>query len=263
MSDIYVPIEKSYLTHESGTEVDFHTHQRGQLTIAKRGSVRIQTQQGWWLAIPGTAIWVPAGIRHRAAYTETSELLNLRFEASQLKIPEQVSLLVVSALLMALAEQAQQLASSQTEQLDLIRQLLGFQLQDAYSSSSFFIADGKDKRLRAITKMLKENPGCSMTLGQLASFANSSQRTIARLFEKETQMSFTLWRERLRIMTAIERLIIGEPITKVAFDMGFQSSSSFSTAFRKMIGVPPSQYIRQLQTRSIADNNDETKLHLL
>lgn len=248
MSDNLGELDVAFLQHQSGQEVSFHHHSYGQLTIVVAGSVRIQAMRGWWLAIPGAAIWVPAGVSHRAVYTESSELLNLNVDTQLSALSEQISLLMVSPLLMALARQAHVLKQSATDpaQLELIRQLLVCQIRDNQQSSELFISDGEDKRLRAVTALLRDDPGCRMTLHELALIAHSSQRTIARLFEKETGMSFMAWRERLRIITAIERLLVGQTITQVAFDMGFLSPSSFSTAFRKLMGVPPSQYIRHL-----------------
>lgn len=254
MTTAFSPINAAYMKHASGNEVAFHAHQQGQLTIAIKGSVRIQAVNGWWLAIPGAGIWVPAGISHRAHYTESAELLNLRFDAHEQGVPENVALLMVSPLLMALAHQAYKLGQSQADlpQLGVVRQLVVYQLRDNQASSGLFIADGQDKRLRVVTALLKDNPGCNKTLAELADTAHSSPRTLARLFEKETQLNFTAWRERLRILTAIERLLIGVPATAVAFDMGFQSASSFSTAFRKIMGVPPGQYLRQVQRNNKA-----------
>ncbi|EKO3479698.1 helix-turn-helix transcriptional regulator [Vibrio fluvialis] len=89
-------------------------------------------------------------------------------------------------------------------------------------------------------------PGEDHTLKELASRAGLSERTLARLFEKETGMKFTRWKELLRINVAIEMLISGRSITAVAFDVGYQSTSSFTTAFTRIKGTSPKQYIKKL-----------------
>ncbi|MBF7696333.1 helix-turn-helix domain-containing protein [Acinetobacter rathckeae] len=128
-------------------------------------------------------------------------------------------------------------------QLELIYQLLHYQVKDNLKKDNLYISDGYDKRLKYITNKLKNNPCCLDSLYQLAKEANSSLRTINRLFEKETGLTFSQWRHHLRMMIAIEKLLQGSSITKIAFEVGYQSSNSFSTAFHKYMGQPPQKYL--------------------
>jgi AraC-like DNA-binding protein len=41
---------------------------------------------------------------------------------------------------------------------------------------------------------------------------------------------------------ALPLLASGASVTSVAFDLGYDSPASFSTMFRRMLGVPPSRY---------------------
>ena len=44
-------------------------------------------------------------------------------------------------------------------------------------------------------------------------------------------------------MEAVSRLALGQPVTTVAFDVGYSSSSAFSAMFRRTFGVAPTRYI--------------------
>jgi AraC-like DNA-binding protein len=70
----------------------------------------------------------------------------------------------------------------------------------------------------------------------------ASVRTLARLFLRDTGMTFIEWRSRLRILNAIERLGSGRPVTEIAYDLGYASPSAFVAMFRKTMGVAPTQY---------------------
>jgi len=48
-------------------------------------------------------------------------------------------------------------------------------------------------------------------------------------------------------MTAIERMISGHSIIDVALNLGYQSASSFTTAFTRLTGMPPRQYMKILK----------------
>jgi AraC family transcriptional regulator len=53
-------------------------------------------------------------------------------------------------------------------------------------------------------------------------------------------------------MESAKRLLVaGENVKTIAFTLGFSSPSSFTFAFRRAIGLSPSQF-RQRQTRGVA-----------
>ena len=70
----------------------------------------------------------------------------------------------------------------------------------------------------------------------------ASERTLARLFERETGMSFRAWRQQLRLLRALELLAAGTPVTRVALDLGYESTSAFSAMFRRVLGTAPTRY---------------------
>ena len=41
----------------------------------------------------------------------------------------------------------------------------------------------------------------------------------------------------------------GQPITSVAFDVGYESASAFSAMFHRVFGAPPSVYLARAQDR--------------
>ena len=58
---------------ESGT-VDPHTHRRGQLLYAERGSLTASTDAGAWVLPPHRALWIPAGHRHSFTVRRTADV---------------------------------------------------------------------------------------------------------------------------------------------------------------------------------------------
>ena len=47
------------------------------------------------------------------------------------------------------------------------------------------------------------------------------------------------------LQETIKRLVRGQPVTTIAFDLGYQSLSAFIEMFSKELGVSPRQYARQ------------------
>ncbi|MED5525675.1 MAG: helix-turn-helix transcriptional regulator [Pseudomonadota bacterium] len=235
------------LSHQKGHEISLHSHLQGQLTLVLGGTANIHNDQGWWLATAGSAVWVPPGVRHCASYQEQAEIINLLLdvEAGD-KAPGDCCLVMVSALLRELAREASRLEKNDDAQ-GPIRALVLRQLQGHAVQTELYVPQGEDKRLRAVTGWLRSHPGSTDELAALAERAFTSPRTLARLFEKETGMSFSRWRERLRIVVAIDRLVSGQSIITIALDLGYQSASAFTAVFTRVMGMPPRKYLARLQ----------------
>ena len=71
-----------------------------------------------------------------------------------------------------------------------------------------------------------------------------SERTLARRFEAEVEMSLRSWRRRLRLFKAIEVLGGGLEVTRTAIELGYGSTSAFVYAFRTAMGCSPQAYMR-------------------
>jgi transcriptional regulator GlxA family with amidase domain len=79
------------------------------------------------------------------------------------------------------------------------------------------------------------------SIGALARKAGASLRTLERCFVAETGASVGEWRRRVRLFHALRHLEGGAPVTTVALDVGYASTSAFSHAFARQFGRPPSR----------------------
>jgi AraC-like DNA-binding protein len=68
------------------------------------------------------------------------------------------------------------------------------------------------------------------------------RRAFTRAFRRETGMSFGEWRQQACLLVALPRLAAGQPVTAVALDLGYESPAAFSTMFKRLLGMAPSQY---------------------
>jgi AraC-like DNA-binding protein len=55
-------------------------------------------------------------------------------------------------------------------------------------------------------------------------------------------MTFRQWRRQSRLLSSLEKLANYEPVTRIALELGYESPSAFSAAFRVTFGVTPRQY---------------------
>ena len=98
------------------------------------------------------------------------------------------------------------------------------------------------RRLRRLVEALLEPPADNRRLEGWGQTVGASSRTLARLFQSETTMTFRNWRQHLRVLEALRRLALGEAVTNVALDVGFDSPSAFVQMFKKWLGQTPGRY---------------------
>jgi AraC-like DNA-binding protein len=99
-----------------------------------------------------------------------------------------------------------------------------------------------DVRALRVAEIVRENPGDAKSLDQLAKKIGASKRTIERLFQTETEMTFGKWRQQLRILHALRLLAAGENVTTAALEVGYDSTSAFISAFKTVVGTTPGRY---------------------
>ncbi|TKI06113.1 AraC family transcriptional regulator [Martelella alba] len=246
-----LPIRGEYVVHEKGTRLADHRHTDAQLTMMRQGTLSVRTAEGLRLVPPGRAIWIACGLPHSVYYSESAKILNVFVaadEAARVRTPCRT--FAVTPLLKALLDEVADFARPGRDNSDagLILSLLIHQLNTADTRRDWFIAYGQDRRLRTAIDAISRQPAENTPLRQLAARAGCSERTLARLFIRETGMNYLHWRDHYRVMCAVERLSRGFSITQVALDMGYGGANNFSTMFARVTGMPPRRYMDAIRT---------------
>jgi AraC-like DNA-binding protein len=101
-----------------------------------------------------------------------------------------------------------------------------------------------DPRLVRIAEILMKDPRNDRTLAQLCRVSGASKRSVERLFQQETGMTFGKWRQQLRLMEGMRLLAEGAKVTHAALESGYNTPSAFISMFRKALGTTPTSYFR-------------------
>ncbi len=88
-------------------------------------------------------------------------------------------------------------------------------------------------------------------LGQLAQIVGACERTISRIFIRDTGMNYQNWRQQWRLLRAIEMLSEGIQISEVAQQLEFISDSAFIVFFRQHTGTTPVRYLQNIFRESL------------
>ncbi|MCM3876176.1 MAG: helix-turn-helix transcriptional regulator, partial [Thermoanaerobaculia bacterium] len=84
-----------------------------------------------------------------------------------------------------------------------------------------------------------------LTADDLASIAGVSLRTLQRLFRERFDTSPMTWLMDARLSEAARLIRAGDdPVTKIAYRVGFKDPSHFTRRFKGRFGVSPNEYRR-------------------
>jgi AraC family transcriptional regulator len=100
---------------------------------------------------------------------------------------------------------------------------------------------------RSVAQYIEEHVSEQISLAELAGLARLSVFHFSRAFRQ----SFGVPPHRYHTSRRIERAKIrlakpNQSVTEIALDMGFSETSSFTTAFRKLVGRTPTEYRRSV-----------------
>lgn len=228
---------------DTGSGFDLHRHEEDQLAWMASGSMEVTVGADRWHLRRDHAAWIPTGVLHEMRFTEPGELVSAYVDQRHrpcLSGWDQVRVLALDALAGSLLRHLAVDGRTETRR------------QECYSLLSDLVAEApisrevlalpQDSRARAVAVALLNAPDDARDLEAWARETGVSAKTIARAFIADTGHTFREWRVRARLHVAVGLLRQGEPVHAVALAVGYDSVSSFISAFRGRFGVTPAVY---------------------
>ena len=109
-----------------------------------------------------------------------------------------------------------------------------------------WLAGTRDRVVGAALNAMHERPAKAWTLEELARAANTSRSVLAERFQQLVGSSPIQYLTQWRMLLAANLLCRSNaPLARIAEDVGYQTDTAFSRAFRREYGVPPAAWRRQ------------------
>lgn len=203
----------------------------------------VNTEDGTWVIPPQRGVWIPAGIFHSISMSGAVKMRTLYLTSGRV-FPEykRCTVLSISALDRELILELVRTPISnrgshwRTLASVLLERLTSFAVLPLHLPMPI------DRRARRVSQAIIDRPACNDDLSTLAKSHGVSPRTLARLFFRETGMTFGRWRQQARILASLSLLAAGQSVTSAALDVGYNSPSAFVAMFRRALGVSPGRY---------------------
>jgi len=221
-----------------------HSHHRSQLSFSAFGTMSVITEGSSFMLPPHRAIWIPADMMHEVHCRAAASTYTLYIDPQLDDQPTECRVFEVSELVRALIFEVGgfPLGYDLEGREGRLARLLLEEIERMPSTPSE-IAMPRDRRLLRVCHALIDDPADPRDIDDWAAVAGMGRRTFTRAFKNETGAGFAVWRQQVRLMAALQRLALGQPITTVAFDVGYESASAFTAMFHRAFGVPPSAYL--------------------
>lgn len=229
-----------------GHVVPAHFHDRDQLVFACQGVMTVRTDVGAWIVPTHRAVWIPARIPHTITMSGMVSMRTLYLRPRLAPaLPRTCCVVNVLPLLRELILHACAVATldRKNKRQRYLIDLLIDQLE-TIRMVSLQLPNPSDFRAIRVAHVLLSEPGDPRTLQQICKNAGAGKRTVERLFQKETGMTFGKWRQQLRLMQAMRLLAEGAKVTHAAMEAGYSTPSAFISMFRKTLGTTPTMYFR-------------------
>ncbi|EOC9244153.1 helix-turn-helix transcriptional regulator [Enterobacter cloacae] len=238
-----VPFAHDYV---HGDSEPWHQHDCAQLLHTLSGVVRVDTASGCWVVPPGRGVWLPAGTQHSLRITGNVAARTLFIDPlARADLPATCQIVQISSLLreLILASLLLDESYSPGSRDERVYELILDEIR-LMPVLPFHLPEPESEPLRQLCQRIRQAPGESWSSTEAASYAGMSERTLNRHFQQQTGLRYAEWLRRARLLEALQRLAQGQPVLRVALDLGYGSHSAFTAMFRRVMGTSPSDYFK-------------------
>ena len=237
-------------SYPRGHVIASHRHPRAQLIFAVEGAMSVRAAGSMW-TVPAThALWMPAGVDHEIQMASAVEMRSLYLDPKRLRnSPSQCQVFFVTPLLRELIVAAMDVSPLYDERGrdGRLMQLIVDELARLVPRP-LGLRMPADPRLARLCERVLEDLSSSASIAERAGQVGLSERSVIRLFPRETGLSFGRWQQQARLLRAFALFDQGASVTRVALELGYASPAAFTKMFRRLLGASP----RALRERAAA-----------
>lgn len=233
-----IGIASKLAKHDSG----LHKHQRGQLLFSGKGCIKLIAQQKLCVLPPRRLVWIPPQTTHQAIMHNVVDYRSIYLDCAKFtQLPSKLQIFQCNPLLDALLERIAFLPFDTPWLTGIYPHLSALLIHEILQAptETTQLKLPSDRRLQSISWQQLPLP-----LQEIATQIGASEKTITRLFSKETGLTYQQWRQQWRLLKAIELLSQDFALLDIALQLGFSNDSVLVNFFKQMTGQTPRHYMR-------------------
>ena len=204
----------------------------------------VQTAEGAWMVPAQQGIWIPAGVTHSITMLSRVATRSVYLEDGAAEgMAKLCQVVCISPLLRQLLIEAVDLPS-EYDPLGRAGKIMSLLIDEIHAAPvlPLSLPLPNDPRLAQRCQRFLERPTAQDTLERWSGELGLSRRTFTRLFRHQTGLTFSTWQRRACLLAALPRLLDGERVTTIAYDLGYSSPAAFAVMFKQLVGLAPNAY---------------------
>lgn len=233
-------------SYRAGHDIPLHCHPRAQLIYGLHGVMTVRAVGSVWTVPASHGLWMPAGIAHAVHMDVPVEMRSLYFDTRRVRsTPKDCRVLFVTPLLRELIVRAMEIPPLYDERGRdgrvmrlIVDEIAGLRPEP------LGLRMPTDARLARLCEILLARLSEIVSIAELGRQVGLSERSVIRLFPRETGLTFGRWQQQARLQKAFALFGEGQSVTQVALELGYAGPSAFTKMFRRTIGDTPTSLLR-------------------
>lgn len=222
-----------------------HSSLWGDFNFSLNGILEYEIEEQIYLSPPNYGLWLPPQTAHTsiALDEQITHYVCIRIHPSLCgDFASCTKTLSIRPFLRHLVHEIleQKQKGSATMDYRHLLQVLVDQLKAA-PAYEHYLPQSNHVSLKPLLQQLSSPALFHKSLQQLLNNASMSERHLLRLSQQELQLSLSEWRNRAKILYAITQIRQGKTVKKLAYELGYQHSSSFIEFFKRYTEQTPAQ----------------------
>jgi AraC-like DNA-binding protein len=214
------------------------------------GLFLLETERASWRLPPSRIAWIPAGTMVKATTIRQVRCTSVFFRPDFARgVPSVLKVFSASPVVREMVKYARrwtvETPSSSEEQERFFLTLLDLCRAQLAEAGQLSLPKAASEDLAKVLEHTQEHLAEPLQVEDVARIAAMSPRTLMRRLNAEVHMTWGQYLLRARMLRAMEHLARGMTVTETAYEVGYSSIPAFSTAFRKLTELTPTEYRAQ------------------
>lgn len=238
------PRSGSLCTDELDIDSHWHFHDMHHLLYAFESAFEVEVLGGRHLVPRQLAVWIPAGVTHRASFRRVQSAA-VFFPENMLGSPDdRIKVFFVSPLTREMIRESLRwpLYDPDTPlRSRFFEAMAGLCEEWVKREADLFLPTSEEPRLVRALEYTGQH--MEVKLSDVCQHAGMSERTLRRRFKAEIGMTWEAYRQRSRLLQGVSLLSETDaPVSEISTKCGFESPSAFARAFRSIMHETPREY---------------------
>lgn len=227
-----------------------HQHNKAQLVYVQSGFQYLTIENRVFLLPQNHAAWIPPNTLHKTnTHSDKIKLMVIFFDVeSTLPFYQHADVFSVPPVLKEMIQYAEKWSKQLTRNADeevflkaMLNELPNFVAQALHLHMPL----PSDPRLQAVLLHIHQHYSESLKIEDLVKYIPLSQRSLERIFKKETGLTLNKYLQMVRIIKSIELLSSNEfSISEIAYLVGYRSLQAFTNSFLSVMQMRPTDFAK-------------------